>query len=127
MSGRRRRLIDARLHLLDRQVIDVDGEPVTTIDDLEIIGPDGGEVAPGEPAHLAAVLTGPVLVTRLLGGRPPRSRWERIAWKHVARLGTAVELEVSREDLDLDWAERWVRDHLIHRIPGGDHDPESGS
>jgi hypothetical protein len=121
---RGRRVIDARLHLLDRQVLDVDGAPVTTVDDLEIVGPDGGDVTPGSPAHVAAVLTGPVLVTRILGGDPPPSRWERIEWRHVDRVGTTVELTIRGDNLDLDWAERWVRNHLIARIPGGSHDPE---
>ena len=30
------RLLDAQLHLLDRQVIDVHGAPVTVVDDLEL-------------------------------------------------------------------------------------------
>jgi len=119
----RRRLIDARLHLLDRQVLDVDGEPVTTVDDLEIVGVDG-DAAPGEPAHVAAVLTGPVLVTRLLGGDPPPSRWLRVPWSQVGHVGITLDLTVRGDSLDLDWVERWVRDHVIGRIPGGAHDPE---
>lgn len=120
-----RRVIDARLHLLDRQVLDVVGEPVTAIDDLEIVGADGGEVVPGRTARVAAVLAGPAIVTRLLGGHPPPSRWERIEWSHVERVGTTVDLSVDRDALDLDWSERWVRDRVIARIPGGLHDPES--
>lgn len=79
------RVVDARLHLLSRQVLDVDGEPVTTVDDLELVAADGADgtarddgprdAVPGEPAEVGALLTGPVLVTRLLGGRPPASRW----------------------------------------------------
>ena len=30
------RVLDARLHLLDRQVLDRDGVPVSTVDDLEL-------------------------------------------------------------------------------------------
>lgn len=127
MSTSRRRVVDARLHLLDRQIIDADGEPVTTVDDLEIVGPDGGHAAPGAPAHIAAVLTGPVLVTRILGGDPPPSRWQRIEWAHVESVGTTLELSVRSDDLDLNWAERWVREQVIRRIPGGSHDPEADS
>lgn len=122
-----RRILDARLHLLDRQVLDVDGEPVTTVDDLEIVGPGGAEVAPGGPARLGAVLTGPVLVRRLLGGEPPRSRWGRIEWRHVDSVGTTLQLSISGEELDIGWVERWVRHHVIQRIPGGSHDPEEDS
>ncbi|PTU57237.1 hypothetical protein SAMN04487781_0614 [Cellulosimicrobium cellulans] len=136
------RLVDARLHLLSRQVLDVDGEPVTTVDDLELVaspaaddtgqdgpGPDDGprDAVPGEPAEVGAVLTGPVLVTRLLGGRPPASRWERVPWSDVGHVGTALELTVRADSLDLHWTEDWLREHVVGRIPGGRHDPEEGS
>ena len=135
------RVVDARLHLLSRQVLDVDGEPVTTVDDLELVAsaaaddaaparsPDDGprDAVPGEPAEVGAVLTGPVLVTRLLGGRPPASRWERVPWSDVGHVGTALELTVRADSLDLHWTENWLREHVVGRIPGGRHDPEEES
>lgn len=121
------RLVDARLHLLSRQVLDVDGEPVTTVDDLELVGPDGGDAVPGEEVRVGAIVTWPVLVTRILGGHPPRSRRARIAWDDVGHVGTALELTVPADRLDVGWTERWVRDHVVGRIPGGTHDPEAGS
>ena len=64
---------DAQLHLLDRQVLDVDGVPVTTVDDIEISArPPGTPLPAGTLAPtLTALLTGPVLGTRIFGGRPP--------------------------------------------------------
>ncbi|MFE6234040.1 hypothetical protein [Cellulosimicrobium sp. NPDC057862] len=128
------RVLDARLHLLSRQVLDVDGEPVTTVDDLEIVSADGSarddgprDAVPGEPAEVGALLTGPVLVTRLLGGRPPASRWERVQWSDVGHVGTAIELTVRADSLDLHWTEDWLREHVVGRIPGGRHDPEEES
>ncbi|MGW6266310.1 hypothetical protein [Cellulosimicrobium funkei] len=126
------RVVDARLHLLSRQVLDVDGEPVTTVDDLELVASpaaDDGprDAVPGEPAEVGAVLTGPVLVTRLLGGRPPASRWERVPWSDVGHVGTALELTVRADSLDLHWTENWLREHVVGRIPGGRHDPEEES
>ena len=135
------RVVDARLHLLSRQVLDVDGEPVTTVDDLAGVAsaaaddaapdrsPDDGprDAVPGEPAEVGAVLTGPVLVTRLLGGRPPASRWERVPWSDVGHVGTALELTVRADSLDLHWTENWLREHVVGRIPGGRHDPEEES
>ena len=135
------RVVDARLHLLSRQVLDVDGEPVTTVDDLALVAsaaaddaapdrsPDDGprDAVPGEPAEVGAVLTGPVLVTRLLGGRPPASRWERVPWSDVGHVGTALELTVRADSLDLHWTENWLREHVVGRIPGGRHDPEEES
>ena len=121
------RIVDARLHLLSRQVLDVDGEPVRTVDDLELAGPDGGAVVAGQEAEVAAILVGPLLATRLFGGKVPPSRMPRIAWDDVGHVGTAVELTVSSDRLDADWVEHWLRDRLVGRIPGGRHDPEAGS
>lgn len=119
------RILDAQLHLLDRQVLDHDGVPVTTVDDLELSGPAvDQEIAPGTPAPvITALLTGPVLGTRIFGGRPPSSRLIRIPWKDVAEVDVVLRLGVSGEPLDASWVERWVRDKIIARIPGGRHDP----
>lgn len=115
------RLIDARLHLLDRLLVDVDGAPVTVVDDVELAGVEAGaEVERDGPAPtIAAVLSGNALPTRIFGGRPPRSRLDEISWSPVDRIEVAVHLRVRGEDLDHLWVERWVRDHLIGRIPGG--------
>lgn len=120
------RVLDARLHLLDRQTLDVDDVPVACVDDLEVLGADGsGDVTSGaSPAYVTALLSGPVLGTRMLGGRPPVDRLHRILWRHVADVGTTVRLGVRGEDLDVLWVERWVRDHVVGRIPGGRHDPQ---
>lgn len=119
------RTLDAQLHLLDRQVLDHDGVPVTTVDDLELRGADlNTEIPAGAPAPvLTALLTGPVLGTRIFGGRPPSSRLIRIPWTDVADVDVVVKLGVSGEGLDAGWVERWVRDKIIARIPGGSHDP----
>ena len=64
-------LVDARLHLLDRQLVDPDGEPVGIVDDLEIDmkTSDTGQLDHRKPAKVTAVLTGGVLFTRILGGQ----------------------------------------------------------
>ncbi len=64
-----------------------------------------------------------MLGTRIFGGRPPSSRLIRIPWKDVADVGVAIKLGVSGENLDAGWVERWIRDKIIARIPGGRHDP----
>ena len=119
------RVLDAQLHLLDRQVLDHDGVPVTTVDDLELSGPAVDvEIEPGAAAPVVtALLTGPVLGTRIFGGRPPSSRLIRIPWKDVAEVGVVLRLGIGGERLDAGWVERWVRDKIIARIPGGRHDP----
>jgi hypothetical protein len=117
--------LDAQLHLMDRQVLDNDGVPVTTVDDLELSGPElDSELPPGTPPPvLTALLTGPVLGTRIFGGRPPSSRLIRIPWGDVADVGVVIRLGVNGENLDAGWVERWIRDKIIARIPGGRHDP----
>ena len=117
-------VLDARLHLLDRQILDVDGTPVCTVDDLEVHGVDGADRPDGtQTAVVTALLSGAVLATRIFGGRPPPARWHRIRWSDVTDVGTTLDLGVRSEELDVTWPERWVRDHIIRRIPGGSHDP----
>lgn len=110
------RVLDARLHLLDRLILDRTGEPVTTVADAEI---DVQEVP-----RVTAVLAGPVLATRIFGGTPPASRWERIPWSDVTEVGTTLRVGSDADDLTVSWVERWVRDRIIARIPGGRHAPE---
>ncbi|WP_262406124.1 hypothetical protein [Protaetiibacter sp. SSC-01] len=119
------RVLDAQLHILDRQVLDVDGVPVTAIDDLELGDvPLDTDLAGVEPPEVENLLSGAVLGTRIFGGRPPSSRWHRIPWGAIRELGTAIHLDVRADELELTWPERWVREHVIGRIPGGRHDPE---
>ena len=42
----RGRVLDARVHLLDRQILNADGDPVGTVDDVEF---DGAEYVPRSP------------------------------------------------------------------------------
>ena len=122
------RLLDAQLHLLDRQVIDVHGAPITAVDDVELSDVALDEdLAPDTQAPvIVALLSGPVLGTRLFGGRPPESRLIRTPWSAVYEIGVAIKLAVAGEVLDATWTERWVRDKIIGRIPGGRHRPEGG-
>jgi hypothetical protein len=114
--------------LLDRQIFDVDGEPVGKIDDLELTEPDGGG-----PPVLTALLCGPTALGPRIGARIGRW-WAAIGRRlrpdddpcpnripinlihHVNR--TEVTLTVSRERLDADRFRDWTRDHIIGRIPG---------
>ena len=125
-SVRAGRLIDAQLHLLDRQVLDRNGVPVVAVDDLELSDvPLDTDLRPGTPAPvIESLLSGPVLGTRIFGGRPPANQLDRIPWSDISRIETAISLDVAGDELDLTWRERWVRDRIIARIPGGRHDPE---
>ncbi|GAA5203195.1 hypothetical protein [Microbacterium jejuense] len=119
------RAVDARLHLLDRQMLDRDDLPVSTVDDVEIEGVEMGEPVDHErPPTVAAILVGAAVLPRVFGGSMPRSRWDRIEWSHVRRLGTVIRIDAQADELDATWLERWIRDRVIARIPGGRHAPE---
>jgi hypothetical protein len=121
------RYLDAHLHLLDRQVLDVHGVPVAVVDDLELSEiPAGEEIPPDTPPPvITALLSGPTLATRIFGGRPPESRMLRTPWVAIREIGVVIKLSVGRDTQDLFWTERWVRDHIIGRIPGGRHTPKN--
>ena len=117
------RLLDARLHLLDRQLLDDSGEPVGIVDDLDIDGiTAGADIARGTAApRITGILTGQVLATRIFGGQPPRSKLQPLPWPLVAKVGAVVQLNPTDQSFDGLWVEHWLRDHLIGRIPGGRH------
>lgn len=120
------RYIDAELHLLDRQILDIDDVPVMVVSDVEIDGAElDSPIKRGAPAPtITALLSGPVLATRIFGGRPPLSRLHRIDWSHVVEVGIAISLDIKGSVLDVTWAERWISEHVVGRIPGSTHDPE---
>jgi hypothetical protein len=120
------RYLDAQLHLLDRQVLDVHGVPIAVVDDLELSEiPAGQEIPPDTPPPvITALLSGPALATRIFGGRPPESRMLRTPWVAIREVGVVIKLSVGRDTQDLFWTERWVRDHVIGHIPGGRHTPK---
>ena len=122
----RGRLVDARLHLLDRQLLNEHEDPVGIVDDLELSGVElDQDVAEGSPApQVTALLSGRVVATRILGGAPPRSLLQQIPWKLVDAVGVVVTLKQTDETFDVDWVERWLRDHIIRHIPGGRHAAE---
>ncbi|MBI3224684.1 MAG: hypothetical protein HYZ39_06465 [Mycolicibacterium cosmeticum] len=120
------RILDARLHVLDRQLVDDDGDPMGIVDDLELDGVEfDTEIAPGSPPpRVTGILSGQVLATRIFGGAPPRSKLREIPWDKVTRVGVTVVLAPTDVVSDAHWVERWLRDHVIGHIPGGRHAAE---
>ena len=118
--------LDARLHLLDRQLLDDEDAPVGIVDDLELDGiEEDTDIDPGAAApQVTAILSGHVLGTRIFGGTPPRSRLQEIPWELVASVGVTVKLRPTDMSFDVQWTEHWLRDHIIAHIPGGRHASE---
>jgi hypothetical protein len=112
------KVLDASVHLLDRLVVDRNAEPVSVVNDLEI--ESDGDDRP----RITNLVLGSAIVSRFLGGHPPRHHLDRMEWRTVAELDTVVHLGVDRSELDVIWFENWLRRHVVGRIPGGRHDPE---
>jgi sporulation protein YlmC with PRC-barrel domain len=125
-------VLDLHLHLLDRQVLDVDGRLVCKVDDLEL--ELDGE---GRP-YVTAILIGPRALRSRLGGRlgrwfgsvaarlagPDRQEVPRIDFAQVTDIGSAVRVARRRDELDVTPLEGWVERYVIGRIPGSDHEGE---
>lgn len=114
------RLLDARLSLLDRQVLDVGGDPVNVVDDVHISDVDQRVLPPDSPPPtVLALVHGPVVLERIFGGRRPRAHFDRTEWAQLARIDSAVHLAVPIEAAAVGWLEGWLRENVIGRIPGG--------
>jgi len=122
----RGRLLDARLHLLDRQLLDDNDDPVGIVDDVELTDFElDKDISASTPApRVTGLVSGQVVGTRIFGGEPPRSRLQEIPWNLVASVGTVVKLKPTDMVFDVDWIERWLRDRIIKHIPGGKHAAE---
>ena len=130
MAGR---VLDAGLHLLDRQLVDRDGRLAGKIDDLELTIPDGGG-----PPLVTAILAGPGALGRRIGGRlgawveavanrlrsGEDRRPSRISFAVVKRIGSAIQLSAPKAELETDRLEAWTRDHIIAHLPGAGDAPD---
>jgi len=115
--------------LLDLQILDRDGEEVGKVDDVEFHLDEDGV------PYLTGLLVGPDVFGRRIGGwlgrvvtattrrlRTNRSGPIRIPYDLVGSVRSAVTLTVKRDLLPEPELERWLREHLIARIPGNGHE-----
>jgi len=121
----------AALHLLDRQLIDREGRMCGNVDDVEI------EIDEDGRAYVSALLSGPGTLAPRLGMRR-YGDWmrrahalvdgdgddpARIPLARVADINNHVTVSLEHDELGSVDGERWVRDHIIGRIPGSRHAP----
>ena len=130
MAGRR---ILAGLHLLDRQIIDCNGRLCGNVDDVELTASDDGK-----DLFVTAIHSGPGALSYRIGHRVLGRTLERIhdalargtaqtrpvGVEHVTDLGSAVTVDLPREELPDYGTEKWVGDHVIRHIPGATHAAE---
>jgi sporulation protein YlmC with PRC-barrel domain len=108
-------------NVLDQQVIDAHDRPMGKVDGIVLEHRDG---RPARVSHI--VVGGTTLLWRI---HPRLAAWaerriggqghpERVPWAKVLKIGVDVKVDVeSGRSPALRW-ERWVRDHVISRIPG---------
>jgi sporulation protein YlmC with PRC-barrel domain len=128
MSGR---VMHAGLQLLDRQLVDREGNRCGKVDDLELSEPD-------EDGRLfvTAILAGPGALMQRVGRRRlgawlrsfardvvPSDRDDpvRIPIARVADIGNHVTLSLDESEVATFGGERWARDHIVLHIPGSSH------
>jgi sporulation protein YlmC with PRC-barrel domain len=124
-------VLHAGLDLLDRQIVDRDGELVGKVDDLELTDPEDG------PPRLVALLTGAQAYGTRLGGR--LGGWivsaagrlggtkqpVRIPFELVEKVGPSIRLSAAVSELErVERVDHWLRDNFIGRIPGAGNAPE---
>jgi hypothetical protein len=125
------RTYDAKLDLLDRQVVDPRGRLVCKVDDLELSFDEAGR------PYVSAILVGPAALGPRIGGWigrimvAVRRRLQcdspdppRIDFGVVTDIGSAVTIGIPAEQTTVRSLEDWVRDSIIDRLPGARDAPE---
>src|SRR3954467_7389565 len=127
-----RSVVDDRLDiartLLDRLLVDLKGEPLGRIDDVELEADDQDG-----PPRVTALLCGPLALGPRLGhkwgdvwaaiGRRLRDRGSdepvRIPWALVTEIGAGeVRLGITAAEAPTLDLEHWTREHITALIPG---------
>jgi hypothetical protein len=129
MPGWEHRICDANDLLLDRLILDRDGEPAGMVDDLELTEPGDGS-AP----VITAILCGPTALGPRIGGH--LGTWWLAIGRRLRPLGDPYPVRIPFDDVtDLNRRQltvrrpgadygtlrlrEWVYDKVISRIPGG--------
>lgn len=123
-----------RLHLgkqvLDKGLLDRNGQPCGKVDDLLFVIPDHDvhdrprvEGLVTGPGALAGTLPIPLravarAILRLLGIAHPRP--VEVGWQHVTRIGPAIELDLDARESGITAVPDAVSARIIRHLPGAD-------
>ena len=118
--------LDLGHELLDRQLVDRNREHAGRCDTLTL------ELRDGKPPRVAAILVGGQVrderigrwmtaLTNLFLGRSRKRHpgVTRIPFSAVRSIGTTIQVDVLRDNLESEHVEHWLARHVISRIPGG--------
>lgn len=120
--------LDLARDVLDKQVTDRDETKMGRVDGLVL------ELREGQPPRIEAIEMGFVVLARRL--HPRIEKWlerlrqrfsvrktarYRVPWSKVKDVDSfCIQLDVVAQDTPaFDW-ERWLRDHVVARVPGED-------
>ena len=114
--------------VLDKLLVDRDEQPVGRVDGIVLVI-ESDDLQP----RLDGIESGTRTLARRIGGRFARwleycvrfagLRWKqpvRVDWSKVNSIGKELKLDICAENSPLTASERWLRDHIIRRIPGND-------
>src|ERR1051325_5123841 len=99
--------------ILDKQVVDSKKTKCGKVDGIVIV------VRQGKPPRVAAIEIGNAVTARRLARWTERLKLarERIAWSKVKKADIEVELDFDASDSSMLKTERWLRDHIVSKVP----------
>jgi len=108
----------------DAQLVDRRDEKIGRVDALVL------ELEDGLPPRVATILVGGPVCQERIGrwavylaqllrriGRVEREGVSHIPFSAVQRIGNTIDVDVDGETLESGYLERWLRDHVVRRIP----------
>ena len=111
--------------VLDAQLVDRVQEKIGRVDGLLL------EIEAGRPPRVATIVIGGAARAERVGRWfvAIRRAWRamfgqreehvsRIPFDKVRRIGDTIELDVEERSLDSEHLERWLKEHVVCRIPG---------
>lgn len=111
--------------VLDKQVVDANGDSAGRVDGMIL------EVRDGAPPRVVAIEVSPITLLARFNRRlanwyakrdarlgPGRGTPYRIPWKDVQRSKLSVEISAAVDDTPINAFEDWLRAKIIDRIPG---------
>ncbi|WP_315789286.1 hypothetical protein [Fischerella sp. JS2] len=121
-------MIDIIRDVLDNQLIDQNQRNMGKVDGIVM------ELREGQPPKLTYIEVGMTVLARRIHPRLANwvavieSKWGakhsqsyRISWSKVRDIGINVEVDVEAEATPALAYEKWIREHIIQKVPGAEH------